>query len=340
MATDEQTQQTLQKLKETLSELAKIKPEDLVREEDLGRELSFRSGLPYFERTLQLFHALEKSKVEELPYSVLSNIHSQAEAALRVFKQVQLFSVAQHSSPTSARDSFINQIRDGYDSYFSTVAPWLAYLAQRRPDLEALDAQARKVVTDLQKFAEEEKTRQQETTNAMDGILESVRRAAAEVGVAQHAVHFKEEADVHKGAAWKWLTSVVAFGVVAAFYAWWSFGHAPNPPEGSAVVAYYVHYAVPRVIILTILFYGLIWSGRNYSSHRHNEVLNRHRQNALRTFETFVKAATDNPTKDAVLLRATEAIFTPQATGYISPEAQVQVPSTMIEVLRGATERK
>jgi hypothetical protein len=43
-------------------------------------------------------------------------------------------------------------------------------------------------------------------------------------------------------------------------------------------------------------------------------VVDQHRQNALSTFETFMKAASDEQMKNAVLLQATQAILTPQAT--------------------------
>lgn len=340
MATPEQTQQILNSVRATLSELSKIDVDALIREEELGRDLSFRPGIQYFERMLRLFRDLENLNLEELPYNVLSGIQGVAEPTLNLFRRIQSFSVKGHSNPTNVRDELINTVRDSYDSYFAAVAPWIAYLSQRRPDLELVVAQAKKEVANLHKFAEEVKEKQQAAVKEVEGILASVRQAAAEVGVAQHAIHFNVQADVHKKAANWWLCCVVLLGAGAAGYAWWSFSHAPDPPAGAALVSYYVHYAVPRVVILTILFYGLVWSSRNYSSHRHNEVLNRHRQNALRTFETFVKAATDNQTKDAVLLRATEAIFTPQPTGYISPEVEAQFPSTMVEVLRGTTERK
>ena len=71
MATIEQEQDMLQKLKGTLAELAKVMPDDLVREQELGKELSFRSGLPYFARALKLFHALEKANVNDLAYGAL-----------------------------------------------------------------------------------------------------------------------------------------------------------------------------------------------------------------------------------------------------------------------------
>lgn len=60
-------------------------------------------------------------------------------------------------------------------------------------------------------------------------------------------------------------------------------------------------------------------------------VLNQCDGGALILKPAFPPDAADNQTKDAALLRATEAIFAPQATGYIAAEGEAQVPSTMIE---------
>ena len=70
-------------------------------------------------------------------------------------------------------------------------------------------------------------------------------------------------------------------------------------------------------------------------AHRHNEVVNRHRQNALSSFETFVAAArADEQTKNAVLLEATRSIFALQPTGYDSTDAESAGSSQLIEVMR------
>jgi hypothetical protein len=74
---------------------------------------------------------------------------------------------------------------------------------------------------------------------------------------------------------------------------------------------------------------------RNYAASRHNLVVNRHRQNALSSFETFVKGAGDQQTKDAVLLQATQSIFVPQDSGFIRGESTPQPGSQIIEILRG-----
>jgi len=153
----------------------------------------------------------------------------------------------------------------------------------------------------------------------IEGTLEKVRRAAQEVGVAQHAIHFKDEAEANAASAKTWLkvTAVsavltLAFGVSSLIFI------VTRTPEFTATQS--VQLAIAKIIIFSVLVTATLWSGRTYRAARHNYVVNKHRQNALSTFETFAKAATDDATKSAVLLQATNCIFSAQQTGYISQE--------------------
>lgn len=90
---------------------------------------------------------------------------------------------------------------------------------------------------------------------------------------------------------------------------------------------------ITKIIVISIFYYAALWSSRNYRSHRHLSVVNKHRQSALSTFETFVNAAADQQTKNAVLLEATHCIFSPAVSGYLG--ADEENPSNrIVEVLK------
>jgi hypothetical protein len=63
------------------------------------------------------------------------------------------------------------------------------------------------------------------------------------------------------------------------------------------------------LVVLSVFYFAMVATSRNYRAHQHNWTVNKHRQNASSTFETFVKATTDDQTKNAVLLYAAQAIF-------------------------------
>jgi hypothetical protein len=99
-----------------------------------------------------------------------------------------------------------------------------------------------------------------------------------------------------------------------------------------------IEYAVSRLIVFSVLFYALTVCVRTYRAARHNVIIKRHRQNALGTFQAFVKAASDDQTKDAVLVKATEAVFAPEPSGFLIKEAEFRPsPSQILEIFKGSS---
>jgi hypothetical protein len=60
---------------------------------------------------------------------------------------------------------------------------------------------------------------------------------------------------------------------------------------------------------------------KNFLSHKHNSIVNKHRQNALMTYSALADAASSEEAKDIVLNHAASCIFSPQETGYIKNES-------------------
>ena len=93
---------------------------------------------------------------------------------------------------------------------------------------------------------------------------------------------------------------------------------------------------VARGSVLLVLFMALVWCSKNYAAVRHNYIINKQRQNALSTFETFVKAAGDEDiqTKNAVLLQATQCIFSAQPTGFSNKNSDGDPSTKIIEIAK------
>ena len=334
MATVEQETQKREDLGKVLAVIAKIKPEGLVRE-DLGRELNFSAGLPYFQRILRLFRDLAESNLDSLPYERLNQLHSIAKAALDQFNKIQTFSVQQHpQNPAQDRDTLINQIRDSFDPYFNHISPVIAYSVRKGTDFERLENEARQTLEQLESIVTEQEKSRIAMMGEIEGTLEKIRRAAQEVGVAQHAVHFKNEAKDHNDAARWWLAATVGLAAVTILFGGASLIYFVEIFQ-SLTTSQTIQLAIAKLIIFSVLFSGVLWNGRIYRAHRHNFVINKHRQNALSTFETFVKAAGDEQTKSAVLLQATQCIFSPQHSGYISKESESTNYPQVLEIIRG-----
>lgn len=97
---------------------------------------------------------------------------------------------------------------------------------------------------------------------------------------------------------------------------------------------------ISKIFIATVLFYGLSICNKNYKINKHNEILNKHRKNALSSFQAFVDSPTaDATTKNAVLLEATKTIYSAQQTGFMNMDGDDSTIK-IIEIINAMSGKK
>ncbi|MBI3089461.1 MAG: hypothetical protein HYY96_02250 [Candidatus Tectomicrobia bacterium] len=334
-----QEQTVREALQTILSNLTLILSQDLVRTNELGTELDFSDGLKVFDRTLALFRSLQDANLDNVPLQRLQELKSLADEASQHFKDVQTFSSAGQDKPKQARDQRIRAIAEQYNNQFQSISPIIAYSVRKGTDFQRLEEDARKTVAEAKEIRDGMEKESKEWLAQIEDTQEKVRRAAAEVGVAQHAIHFSEEAIKYRKQSIGWLIVTGCLSLITILYglynAWnytWLFKSGPSILTTEQTI----QIAMSKLVVFAVLYYGLIWSGRIYKAQRHNYVINRHRQNALSTFETFVKAASDDGTKNAVLIQATQSIFSPQNSGFLSKDSEPSASPKILEIIRNA----
>lgn len=319
----------LEELGKSLDELLAITAEDLVRTKELGTAFNFEQGKPAFARTLKLFRDLSECSFDNVPVGELNKLNQSAREALSVFQQIRGFNVEAQPNPKQTREELINRVKNDYSQHWNRVHPIIAYSVRKGTDFERLEREGRDVLATQRKIVADLETRANEVTEKMQSALEKVQQVAAQVGVAQHSVHFNSQSAHHRKSSRIWLVGTISLAVMTIAFAWFSLHQQVS---GDSVYQI-VRFTISRVLIISLLSYTLVWAGRNFMAHKHNEVVNKHRQNALSTFETFVKATDDPDTKNAVLLEATRCIFTPQTSGWLGKESEPS-SSRFVEVLR------
>lgn len=337
MSISEQEEQVNQNLRNSLEELLQITPESLVRTDELGTALDFSDSEEVFERTLSLFRDLQSSELDKVPLDQLKQLRQQVQDAINKFQKIQEFDPAGQQNPTQTRDQIVQDIASSYNQYFEQLAPIIAFSVRKGTDFERLEREARQTLEDLKGIEEEFKTRADENLSEIKGVLNQVRTAAAEIGVAQHATHFQDEAEEHEEQSnwWFWATAVLA-GVTLIYGLLNIYWMLLNPDLDTAQA---VQVVIAKVLVFSVLSFGVVWSGKQYRASRHNYVVNKHRRNALRTFETFIKAAGDEQTKNAVLLQTTKAIFAQEASGFTSNDSAGSSSPQMIEVIKNIADQ-
>ena len=95
-----------------------------------------------------------------------------------------------------------------------------------------------------------------------------------------------------------------------------------------------IQFVAARIILFGVLSYALVSAVRIYRAEAHNQVVNAHRHHALRTFETFTAASSDDATRNAVLMQATQCIFSHRPSGFGQREDDAAPQSQVLELTR------
>ena len=335
MATREQIDLIIEQIKTKLETLSEFQIEDLVRENDLGSQLSFKDAEPTILRTIELFNRTKTVNLEDVPYSLLNNFNSQLDNAIQRFTQFRDFN-ANQNNPVNQRNNLVNQFEGQFDTYYQHTLPILTVGLLSGNDLSVQQAKLEQLTSELEKKTKETEEKGAEYLKQLEETLKSAEEAAAKVGVSRHSQIFKTESTEHEEQAKTWLKwtvgVLIAIVIVSAVFIFLF-------PDSTNVEI--IQFSITKIVILSALFYGLSICNRNYKAHRHNATLNKHRQNALSTFETFAKAAgTDNQTKNAVLIEATHTIFSNQQTGYLSSERDNDSSNKIVEIIKNVTTNK
>ena len=185
----------------------------------------------------------------------------------------------------------------------------------------------------LQKHSEAAEQHEARREKEFAELKDRMQNELAKETVSKHKVIFAKQAEEHQRASQRWLIAtggmVVAFGVVF-YYLFEALRLGGTEWEGVLQSVF------TKGFLLTLIYFVLNRFNKNYTAHKHLEIVNRHRQNALDTFDAFIESAGENrETRDAVLLAATNAIFDANQSGYLSTKTKgTDNPNPIQQVVR------
>lgn len=293
----------------------------LVRENDLGNKFAFKEIVDPARKVIDLFRMIAPSHLDFFPERQKKIIKDEANSFYHLLDQCLNFDIeSAQPSPMDAKINLVNQVTSKYQSAFDQIFLLISFATARSQDFSRLERDARAASQSARDQAERLMTDLSEQKSAADSILTEVRAVAAEQGVSKQAIHFKNEADSHKELSDTWFKRTVWLSIGLAIYAVISlfFHRVPGLDNldgyrGGQLI-------ISKVLIFAVIAYMLFLSARNFMSHKHKEVVNRHRQNALATFTALAEATSDAASSDIVLSHAAACIFSPQDTRYAKGE--------------------
>ena len=323
--------------RESLERVQGFDVQSLVREKELGAQLAFTDIVEPVRRIITLLDRIPSSILDDMPDEQLHTIKNHADAIHSVFTQVADFTAAQ-PNPQEVRDSLIDQIVTQYQPCFNELHPLIAYSHYRSADFQSLEREAREIRQKLEESFSDGEARMQTALSEIQQVLAAARTAAAEVGVSQQAIHFRDAAKEHEDESSTWQTrtgwSSLALFVVAVFFLF-----ARNLGLDTDSTPDAIQLAVAKVFVFAAVSYAVYLCARNFLAHKHNAIVNRHRQNALLTYTTLAEAAHSRADQDVVLTYAAACIFGPQPTGYTREGGEgFRPPNSVIGLVKDAAE--
>ena len=309
------TQSVLETTQKALDRIQKFDSATLSREDDLGKQMSFADAVNPAELLIGLYKRIPMNALEDFSDTQLNTISGQAQADYNVFSQILAFN-AQAGDAANVRTNILNTLKTRRDQLFDQLWQFVAYGVARNTDASLLETQARATIQSIKDQSDKLTEQLSSAKVDADSALAAIRAVASEQGVSQQASYFKQEVEDQEKLAGKWLGYTYKFAAaVGAFAVLSLFMHKVEwiKPDGTAEMFQLIS---SKFLIFAVLGYLLLMASRNYTTHKHNAVVNRHRQNALLTYRALVEASADKGTEDIVLAHAAACIFSPQETGF------------------------
>lgn len=316
-----------------LDECTLVGVEDIIRNPDWGK-ITFEACKPELERTYSMMNHLKILPVELLPDAQANSIIQPLTQLKSTLDSIKKFSI-EGGNPTGTRDQLISTLQAQSDQFYTAAHLYIPYLAYQKGDIQRNIADLTKSVSQASSLLDDTKKEIVNKQKEIGEIIIAARDAASSVGVAHFSADFMSESTAQESSATTWLK---ATGLAAGVTLVAAIASIFIPISSDATTPQVFQLFTSKVVILGLLFTSTIWCGRLYKGAKHQGLVNKHRSNALRTFQAFTKAASDDSVRDAVLLEATKSIFALTPSGYLDNESSPESGAKVIEVIRNVSQ--
>ena len=330
MATEDQ----LKTIGELLAQVVQTPIDSLVRNQDWGK-IDFEKARPALKLAFDLAGHLQQLPLEILPDATANDFSTRIENVRTSVEQIRIFSIETTDNPMHQRDQIVSTVQANAEQLLIGTQGWIGFLAYQKGDVQRSIAALAKSVADAKEIVDKSKVDVASKAGEITEIIRTAREASAGAGVGVFTSDFLAQAGVSETEAEKWLSWTVKLAVLTVVAA---IGSYFVPIEKDASSAQVVQYVSSKIVTILLLLTATVWCGRLYKASKHQATVNYHRANALKTFQAFVKAASGDQTRDAVLLETTRSIFAIAPSGYLDTSDSASDPGTKVfEVIKNTT---
>ncbi len=305
--------------KASLERMQNFDCKSLTRIEELGKHFNFADTVKPAEKLIRLYGQLPSSVLDDFPEQFLTQIKQQSDADFSRFQQILDFD-PKAANAAQQKDTIISQMEGAYDASFTKIHQFISYGISKSGDFQRLETEARATFQSIKDDAKKLTDQLEEHRGHADQVLQDIRKVAAEQGVSQQAIYFKEESENHEVLSETWRARTIRLAIALGCFAFFSIFMHKIPWLMPESTFQNIQLITSKALVFAVIAYMLFLSAKNFLSHKHNSIINKHRQNALMTYSALSDAASSDEAKDIVLNHAASCIFSPQETGCIKNE--------------------
>ncbi|MBN4075119.1 MAG: hypothetical protein COA71_01075 [SAR86 cluster bacterium] len=314
-------------LGEGLSGLLKYDSSTIYSREEWGSKLTFHDYQEDFERLFGLVRIFLDLPYELLPDAQLNQIIQVVTAASAHLASIDAFDSSIANNPQQTITALGNQVKIHADAVTVQMAQWISYLAYQKGDVSSNISSLESAIGQGEKLVAEAKGRIEKEEGEIKRIVQQAQDFAGDKGVTIFTQQFDTEAGNNKTEAKNWLKATVGVFTLTTFTL------SIFMYQLTGVSNWYEW--LSRAALIGVLITAGAWCSKNYRILRHQEAVNRHKANGLKSFLLFRDAAdNDEATRNAVLMETTRSIFATPDSGFVQQGNNAQ--ASEIRILDGA----
>ena len=307
-------QEEVEQLKSDLQSLVGYKNKELIRRSEWG-SINFELAEVHIQSIMQIAKDLLELPVENLSYKATSDLLTSIVQTTRALKRLDLFKLEDGRVPASDRDEINDRLQKAAEDLTISATPLIPYLAYRSGDISENIATINNATKEAKESLHRTKDWVIQQQKKVEDIVQIARNTTANSGVQRFTPEFDKEAERQSDLSINWL---IATAILAASTIGVALGFYLSPATLLEANSWNtLHIILSKAAVIAVLFTGTIWCGRIYRALVHQAAVNRHRALSLKTFQTFVEGTKDGQVRDAVLMAATNTVFSNVPTGFV-----------------------
>ena len=290
--------------------------DQIVRTKALGEELDFSDCESMFVEFQELASVLSEVAWETLPSATQTSVLVSIRNLQQAYFAITKFAAAEGDN-TRTRLAF--EFEERLNEFKERSLPYAGYLLWKESGVER---RAKVLLQGVEESFASVSAKKEEIEGMradFASVLAAARVAGTEVGASKSAGTFHSAAIRYDSLARRWLLGsivsallTIVVGILVVFV-WNAVNESGTAAALQAVLG--------RTAVLAVLSFATVTAVRMYRSNAHLAVVNRHREDALNTFRSFVEGTDTPETKNQILLAAAHAAFGQTATGLIGEKA-------------------